>query len=648
MKKFKIKLSDGFSTLEMLIAMTILIMVLGAIIFVIFGNQSLSSDSQTNAEALNKAQAMLEEQQALSRKDFKLVNPTGASVDGIYQKSVAVTNLDFFTKKITSTVAWTGEHNRAQSVDLTSLVTNFENAIGGDTCYSVLSGDWMKPKLKNTGNTSLAAIVGDAPGSYPITDIDAYQGKLYVSVNNSAAVSAGANNPNTTVSSTTGPGSASWTNPNSSKVSDNSRATAVLSSGNTTRYLKATSFGFSIPNWATITGIKVEVERSIAGTISTGVKDSEVKIIKGDGTVSANNKADASSWPVVGSEAYITYNPSDLWGETWSPADINDTDFGVAISATATSSRTAQIDHVRITVTYIRQFYALNTSNPASPTLSGSLGSNIVTTGINALATNGKYAYLATNSSANQFQVVDMSASPYKIVSIPFKLGTAGSSVGSSIFYKNGYVYLGLTQTSGGPNQFNVIDVHDSTNPILVASAAVGNTVNGIYVLGNYAYVASPNTNDLLLYDVGINSLTPTITSIANFSGTGGLHGKSIYAVGDTAYLGRTFGTNELYILDTGALPAITDLGHIDIGTSNTTSVNSLLIRDYLAFFINTGGQFQIWRIDNPSSIVRYDTTPITSFPSGGNNTPLDCEGNYLYAAYTDSSNKGFINVIAP
>jgi hypothetical protein len=66
---------------------------------------------------------------------------------------------------------------------------------------------------------------------------------------------------------------------------------------------------------------------------NSGIYDYRVLIIKG-GTVSStsNNRANSNAWP--NSLAYTTYgSSSDQWGESWTPAQINSSDFGVAISA---------------------------------------------------------------------------------------------------------------------------------------------------------------------------------------------------------------------------------------------------------------------------------------------------------------------------
>ena len=155
-------------------------------------------------------------------------------------------------------------------------------------------------------------------------------------------------------------GSVVWTTPDNGKVSDNVYATA--SSGfasQTSHYLKATNFGFSIPTGATINGILVEFERKENFEDLSYVRDSGIKIVKADGTIGTTNKADTvTHWPTT--DTYKSYgSSSDLWGETWTAENINDVDFGAVLSAYLKSGVGSQgnpgeayVDHIRITVYY--------------------------------------------------------------------------------------------------------------------------------------------------------------------------------------------------------------------------------------------------------------------------------------------------------
>nr|BAL59542.1 hypothetical protein HGMM_OP4C178 [Candidatus Acetothermum autotrophicum] len=154
------------------------------------------------------------------------------------------------------------------------------------------------------------------------------------------AVSQGPNYAST--SSATG-----WTNPsNAVGTSDNVCAERTGSAGGS---LDLTGFGFTIPDAAVIQGITVEVDMA-ATSSNEGVR---VRLLKGSSPttnfqdingVAGQTDCSTSAFRTVGS-------PTDLWGETWTAADINNVNFGVRLSKLG-SSNTAYVDAVRITVEY--------------------------------------------------------------------------------------------------------------------------------------------------------------------------------------------------------------------------------------------------------------------------------------------------------
>ena len=171
------------------------------------------------------------------------------------------------------------------------------------------------------------------------------------------STNSGATNPST-IADDSAVGTITWASTSNATVEDGSEATASNNSPNSTatsHYLKATNFGFSIPGTATILGIKIEIKRRVTGTGASAI-DSAVRIVKADASIGSTNKGDlVSSWP--GSLAYATYGgSSDLWGESWKPSDINDSDFGAAVAVAVTMGPTftavARIDHIKITVYY--------------------------------------------------------------------------------------------------------------------------------------------------------------------------------------------------------------------------------------------------------------------------------------------------------
>ena len=149
-----------------------------------------------------------------------------------------------------------------------------------------------------------------------------------------------------------GIGTVSWTNPGNIIADDTSYATAALSNA-TSRYLAGTNYGFAIPTDATISGITVAIARFESATgAGKDVQDNIVSLIKGSTLTGTNKAATSTEWP-TGSPVAATYgSTSDLWGTTWTPADINASNFGVALSAKSSNNRTASVDYIQITVTY--------------------------------------------------------------------------------------------------------------------------------------------------------------------------------------------------------------------------------------------------------------------------------------------------------
>ena len=116
LNKKHLKNQRGFSTLEMLIAITIAVFfIIPAVMYVAFGAQSLASDSQTNTEALHKAQEILENALETSRKSYDSVVDSSGSYD-IYSTSTTISGATQCGKQATANVAWTNGHNKPATV----------------------------------------------------------------------------------------------------------------------------------------------------------------------------------------------------------------------------------------------------------------------------------------------------------------------------------------------------------------------------------------------------------------------------------------------------------------------------------------------------------------------------------------------------
>src|SRR6478672_5170058 len=175
---------------------------------------------------------------------------------------------------------------------------------------------------------------------------------LFISGQYSNAQTAGPFNSGTGTN-VTGIGSVAWATPNNIVVSgDGAYATASLASTNSTsNYLQGSNYGFSIPTGAIINGFEVTINRMTTTNGGRAAKDQFVSMVK-NGVVIGTNKAAATAY--TSSLVVATYGSStDTWGTTWTPADVNQTNFGAVLSAISTnSSPVVSVDYIRIKVYY--------------------------------------------------------------------------------------------------------------------------------------------------------------------------------------------------------------------------------------------------------------------------------------------------------
>lgn len=145
---------------------------------------------------------------------------------------------------------------------------------------------------------------------------------------------------------TTGSGTA-WTNPSRITADDGSSASTSATS---TQDLLGSSYGFTIPTWATIDGIEFSAKWQMpgwaAGTLTWYV-------YKGGSRVATT----FTGWFNAVSANTVTKGSStELWGTTWTPAEINASNFGTALAISGNGSGNwCNVDWHKVTIyfTYV-------------------------------------------------------------------------------------------------------------------------------------------------------------------------------------------------------------------------------------------------------------------------------------------------------
>ena len=205
--------------------------------------------------------------------------------------------------------------------------------------------------------------------------------------------------------------------------------------------------------------------------------------------------------------------------------------------------------------------FIFDLSNPTSPTYLGSTDTATSTVdGMNAIVVEQNFAFAANAHSANfktckpggncsQLQIFNVAdpSSPVLVdnfllptSSAPFVLGSGGQAIGNALFYTDGYIYLGLSKTSSGP-EFNIVDVHDPAHPAWIGGYTIGATINQIYVHNGIASIASDDqSRKMIVLNVADPHNPYFISSIAPHGTSNQEYGYSLYTVGDEMFFGMS------------------------------------------------------------------------------------------------------------
>jgi Tfp pilus assembly protein PilV len=172
------KNQSGFLLVEIMLALAVAVCAIAAAGLMAFAGQTMSVDSELDAQALEMAQRLIEEQRILAGDDFRQVNST-STTEGIFSGRVNVSRHDFFVKSISAAVSWSiGGRNR--QTEISALIADYGNTAGNDTCDSNLTGDWKNPQIVKV--IDFSDFAESASSTYAIGDIDVYKGKLYVAM----------------------------------------------------------------------------------------------------------------------------------------------------------------------------------------------------------------------------------------------------------------------------------------------------------------------------------------------------------------------------------------------------------------------------------------------------------------------------------
>ncbi len=287
----------------------------------------------------------------------------------------------------------------------------------------------------------------------------------------------------------------------------------------------------------------------------------------------------------------------------------------VALTAASTQQLVANSTGIGIGTT---PFTQLVVSGPLS--VAGNLA---VDAGPHGIYLQGRYLYIA-NVGADTMSIVDVSNS-----SNPVIVGTlSGLSNPRSPSVQGRYAYV----TNSDIGTMSIIDINNPCNPVIVGTLSGLTTPVSLYVQGRYAYILEDDTNVLAVVDIS-NPSNPAIVGTL-----GGINAFVVRVQGVYAYVIEN-GTAQMEIIDVSNPTSPTLAGTIAL----SDVVSDIVVQGRYAYLL-VGQAVQVFDISNPTiplPISAFSLAPHSPFA-------LAIEGRYLYTVNNGSNMMSVLDVSDP
>ena len=257
--------------------------------------------------------------------------PTDATIDSITIHVRARKNFGAGDARIKARIfRGAGKYCDGNTILLSSSLVDytFDAYLSPPTAAGVCSGSWTKALVDSLDVQLIWVSAGDDPRVV----------KMYAVVHWTEAGSGDPQDP-ATASGT------NWTNPDSVFLSDDQKAKYANAGQNN---IFATDFTIGAPTDATIDSIIVDVEGNGAGN-SPGSRTIVVGLTK-NGTSEAGDEVSQAMDKNTDNTYTIHGSTNDLWGTTWTAAEVNSVNFGVTLNKSSTSTDEIRIDQIRTTI----------------------------------------------------------------------------------------------------------------------------------------------------------------------------------------------------------------------------------------------------------------------------------------------------------
>lgn len=323
---------------------------------------------------------------------------------------------------------------------------------------------------------------------------------------------------------------------------------------------------------------------------------------------------------------YLNAVPPLLSGNWKNPQTLGTVDLGSGEQATglvvrnkfvfmsSTASSAAKAD-----------FFIVDATTGTLPVIKSSLNTG---PGLNDVAINGSFAYVANDDGTAQLQTINFSNTSTPALINSFRLGS-NTQEALSVAVSGTLAFVGTEADSSAP-EFYIVNVANPTSPTVMGSVEIGANLNNIFIKGNRAFLAtSSSTKEFIVVNIS-NIASPTISASADLSGTAAANNVYVNSQDNHAFVVRDYSgsanTPELVVLNVTNPDAPTSLGSLEFWNS----ILSIFAADTLAFLGSavSNEEFQIYDVSNLANMTYYSGL---NFPQLAQD--MTFESNIIYVA---------------
>jgi prepilin-type N-terminal cleavage/methylation domain-containing protein len=244
--------------------------------------------------------------------------------------------------------------------------------------------------------------------------------------------------------------------------------------------------------------------------------------------------------------------------------------------------------------------------------------------------TQGHYVYEVRNTGSPNFAIFDITTSTPTLAG---SLTLAGNP--TDIFALGRYIYVSNQSDTA---ELQIIDACNTTSPSVVGTfnAAGNGNANGVYVVGNYAYLVRMNSPSDEF--VVVNVSNPASPALA-----GGLRlntlDNEVYVSGNYAYVASSADTQELQVINISNPASPSLAASLNLATNN----DALTISGYNSFVIVGRQNGEVDTID-----VTTPTSPsvLGTYNAGANVNDISLGNGGLYAFLATNNNASDLQIL--